>query len=398
MEASLPVLVPEAEERYSVAVIRSLGRAGYVVHACSARRYAMGWGSRFATHATRCPEYGSDEFLPWLRDYCARHAIRCIVPTEALLLTIREVHAEFAPLLPMSSDPLRVYASISKYELFRQLLEDPGSTVSANSPPMLLLTANDPIPDEPELAALGLPLYVKWDAVHARTNRLGGGTDKAATACDAQQRVRDRLATHDRLVVQGSVPGVGIGAFLLRWNGKVLARFMHRRLHELPGSGHSSYRMSWWHPEIMADAEAKLEHLGFSGVAMMEYRWDPVTGAFRLLEMNARFWGSLHLALYSGVDFPRLLVDAFFDRPAETAPAAKPAVRCRNFMLDVRYLWSRLRAADVSWIEKLWALPKFVWLSLNPNIKSDLWYPGDRRLWWLQFRQYLTRFAPVRRS
>ena len=54
-----------------------------------------------------------------------------------------------------------------------------------------------------------------------------------------------------------------------------------------------------------------LRRIGWNGVAMLEYRRDPSTGDFRLLELNARFWGSLHLALAAGVDFPRLLLDAW---------------------------------------------------------------------------------------
>jgi protein-tyrosine-phosphatase len=37
---------------------------------------------------------------------------------------------------------------------------------------------------------------------------------------------------------------------------------------------------------------------------MFEFRRDPATGAFILLEVNARFWGSLPLALAAGADFP----------------------------------------------------------------------------------------------
>ena len=375
------MLVPEAEERLAVAVIRSLGQAGYVVHACSTKHYAMGWGSRFAKHAARCPKYSSADYVRWLREYCARYAIRCIVPSEDLLLAIRPAYEEFAPLLPIGSDPVLVYASISKYELFHRLLGaqsgDAANRPDANLPAVRLVTSADPIPNEAELHSLGLPLYVKTDAMHARSSNASASVGRAATIGKAYRLVRDSLTTHDRAVIQGAVPGVGVGAFVLRWNGRVLARFMHLRLHELPGTGWSSYRTSWWHPEIIADAEAKLEHLDFHGVAMMEYRWDPATDAFRLLEMNARFWGSLHLALYAGIDFPRLLVDAFLGHTVEPAPEPQSGVRCRNVALDVRYVWSRLRGDDVGLGQKLWAIPKFLLLSLNPRIKSDLWYPGD---------------------
>jgi hypothetical protein len=311
-----------------------------------------------------------------------------------MLLAIRPSYAEFAPLLPMSRDPVLAYVGISKFELFRSLLEptqnDDGGTVADNLPPLLLAKNTDPIPEPAALAALGLPLYIKSDAVHARENCSGGFVERATTTDLAQRLLRRRLTTHDRVTIQGAAPGVGTGAFISRWNDKVLARFMHLRLHELPVSGCSSYRTSWWHPSIIADAEAKLAHLGWNGVAMMEYRWDPATDRFFLLEMNARFWGSLHLALYAGVDFPCLLIDAFHGRNVEAVNNPVPTVRCRNLTIELRYLWSRLRAGDTSVAQRLWAVLEFVLLSLHPGIKSDLWYPGDRRVWWLQFRQYLS--------
>ncbi len=69
---------------------------------------------------------------------------------------------------------------------------------------------------------------------------------------------------------------------------------------------------------MLEDARLKLEAMDWHGVAMMEYRWDPETDRFYLMEMNARFWAALHLALFSGVNFPLLLADAFFKRSVDS--------------------------------------------------------------------------------
>ena len=81
------------------------------------------------------------------------------------------------------------------------------------------------------------------------------------------------------------------------------------------------------------------------GVAMVEYRWDLSTDRFYLMEMNLRFWGSLHLALYAGVDFPRMLADAFlFDQVPDAVVEAKQGVVCRNtFPFELGYLVSLFR-------------------------------------------------------
>ena len=49
---ALSVLVPEAHALGMLAAIRSLGRAGYGVHAASPQADAIGFASRFAANST----------------------------------------------------------------------------------------------------------------------------------------------------------------------------------------------------------------------------------------------------------------------------------------------------------------------------------------------------------
>jgi len=72
-----------------IAVIRSLGRAGYTVHACASKPEALGLSSSFASHQVVCPAYDDRMFLPWLSTYVAQHGIRTIVPSEGFLLGVR---------------------------------------------------------------------------------------------------------------------------------------------------------------------------------------------------------------------------------------------------------------------------------------------------------------------
>jgi predicted ATP-grasp superfamily ATP-dependent carboligase len=186
------------------------------------------------------------------------------------------------------------------------------------------------------------------------------------------------------LLVQGYVPGQGVGAFFLVWNGKIIAEFMHRRIHEVPHTGGvSSLRESWFHPEIRSDALKKITSLGWQGVAMMEYRWDPKTDRFYLMEMNGRFWGSIHLALYAGVDFPTLLLDAFHGRVQQVENQYPRNLYCRHTVpKEFEYVWSRLKDRELSWVSKVWSCAEFFKLSLDPRVYSDLRFPGDTKLYW----------------
>jgi predicted ATP-grasp superfamily ATP-dependent carboligase len=110
------------------------------------------------------------------------------------------------------------------------------------------------------------------------------------------------------IVAQEFVHGTGYGVSMLFNHGQLRAKFTHKRLKELPASGGTSVlRMGVVHPLLEEYAERLLASVQFHGVAMVEFKHDERTGQTWLIEVNPRFWGSLALAIHSGVDFPYLL-------------------------------------------------------------------------------------------
>ena len=368
---SIPVLVPQAGSLGAVGVIRSLGAAGYPVHACAESDAALGLHSRHVRTARVHPPPSSAEFLPWVRETVRALGIRAIVPSESFLLGLRPALDELQDRLPFL-DPSLLQLAFSKADLVSVLDGDP------HLPPGLVVEGEVPPPHR--LAPLGGPLWLKADAVHGRAgapSRVLRVEDAAA----ARAELARWLPHYRRVLVQGHVPGAGVGVFFLMVNGHPRARFAHRRIHEVPHTGGvSSFRESVRYPDIEAHALSVLRRIGWNGVAMLEYRREPGTGDFRLLELNARFWGSLHLALAAGVDFPRLLLDAWLGG-REPEPSWRPGVRCRQTIPgEVRHVWSVLRDGDVSRRDKVRTVARFAALTLDPRIHSDLWWPGDRGL------------------
>lgn len=384
---SHPVMVVEAQTTGAIAVIRSLGRAGYPVHAISHQRGALGLRSQLAKAQLVCPHYTEAAFLPWLRAYLSENAIEAIVPSESLLLALRPAIHEFAPLLAAGPDPEILYAGLSKFDLLERLQGAP------HLPPTLLLPDSRVLPSFHALESLGTPLYVKTDGTHANHGEAGR-VYACATGDEALARIQRLAPRFRKLLVQGHVPGRGVGAFFLVWKGELLAEFMHRRIHEVPHTGGvSSLRESWFHPAIREDALSKLRAMSWDGVAMMEYRFEPESNRFHFLEMNGRFWGSLHLALAAGVDFPRLLLDAFFGRSSRTPADFPIGVRCRHtFPMEVQYVWSRLKDRAVPAHARAWSVLEFLLLGADPRVRSDLLFPGDRALYLEGLRRFAGEF------
>lgn len=386
------VLVPAAHSMGALGVIRSLGRAGYSVHAVSASKDAIGLKSNFADTNTIHPQADSPLFDKWINAFIHEYNIDMIIPGGP----VSSYHPALKPYLHLfptgtkSISNATAIANGGKYKLFESLHAG-NQSAKENLPPTLLVDFDDKLPSAYELSSLGSPIFIKLDNFHSLTGK-GDQVVRLPTAEKALEQLKLLQKDYRRAVVQGFVPGIGVGVFLLRWNNAVKACFMHRRIHELPHTGgSSSYRESWWNAQIADDAKKKLDFIDWEGIAMVEYRWQPTTREFYLMEMNLRFWGSLHLALYSGVDFPKLLADCFFGHEGESErPQPILGIKCRNTIpYEVSYLLSLWRDPEVSVSVKLYSIWEAVKLSLDFRVKNDLLFPGDRKLFWFRMAAFL---------
>jgi len=385
--SDFPVMVTDAHALGSLAAIRSLGRAGYPVVASANSAGAIGLHSRYVTKKRVAPSYRDPGFLDWLKQTISQDGVKAIVPSEGCLHALRPAFAQFQPLLPLPADEKKVYASLSKFDFFKELRQ------ADHIPPTLLVGDGLRDPTKDELASLGDVVFAKFDAAYGRSGTEENLVVRLPDRDSLEARLPQLLRQYRVGVLQGYCPGVGVGAFFLRWRGRILAEFMHRRIHEVPHTGGaSSFRSAWFHAGILEDARRRLEALDWEGVAMVEYRWDPATDRFWLLELNARFWGSLHLALFAGVDFPRLLMDAFFDRP-ETCGAFRRDVASRwTFPREIEYVRSCMKDPALPLSRRLWPIVEFFLLGLDPRVHSDLMYPGDRALYLRAMRHSVAKF------
>ena len=117
-----------------------------------------------------------------------------------------------------------------------------------------------------------------------------------------------RWLGHVTLLVQECIHGEGQGVFALYDHGRPLAWFAHRRVREKPPSGGISVVCESvpLDARMQAHAERLLSAAGWHGVAMVEFKV-ATDGSPYVIEVNGRFWGSLQLAVDSGVDFPLML-------------------------------------------------------------------------------------------
>jgi predicted ATP-grasp superfamily ATP-dependent carboligase len=146
------------------------------------------------------------------------------------------------------------------------------------------------------------------------------------------------------ILLQERIHGTGVGVFLLRAGGRTELVFGHRRLREKPPAGGvSTYREAVTPPPGLLQAcEQLLDALQYEGAAMIEFKRDAASGAFVLMEINARLWGSVQLAIEAGVNFPVALVHRALGLPIPPSPGIREGARSTWELGEIDHLLALL--------------------------------------------------------
>jgi predicted ATP-grasp superfamily ATP-dependent carboligase len=194
-------------------------------------------------------------------------------------------------------------------------------------------------------------------------------------------------------LLQEYVAGYGAGVFALYSKGVPIAWFSHRRIREKPPQGGVSVlsESAAVDPSLRDAAERLLTEARWDGAAMVEFRVDG-QGKPYLMEVNGRLWGSLQLAIDSGVDFPWLLWRAANGERVEPVTDYEIGRRLRWFMGDVDNLLLEVRGRGTARTpgQRAAALLHFAGSTFDPGAHNEILRSSDPRPAWLELRRWLT--------
>jgi protein-tyrosine-phosphatase len=164
-----------------------------------------------------------------------------------------------------------------------------------------------------------------------------------ANAAQREEALADLLPLSP-VLEQDYFGGHGFGVAVLFEHGEPRWWFAHERIHELPiTGGASSYRRSIDVPANLRKATLDLlTHLRWHGVAMVEFKVAD-DGDYRLMEINPRLWGSLPLAIASGVNFPLALMRMATGQPVGQQPHYRRYQYARDVVKDVHWFEDSMR-------------------------------------------------------
>ncbi len=301
------------DTRGFLATVRSLGRQGIEVHAAPFDFRAPALSSKYIAAVHDVPPWmgNGEAWRDAMRKLLTTRGYDFVIPCdERNLLPLHHRMAEFEGLARFAIPNRRAIDVLFDKHETRELAEAVGVPIARGR----LARPNENA--RAVLAELGAPVVVKPRRSYtieglAKRGRVHLTSDTAQLA----QLLQD--AEPDSLLLESCFDGDGLGLSVLAHEGRLLQAFEHRRVHERSGS--SFYRVSAAPtPDLVQACAAMAAAIAFTGVAMFEFKRNPA-GAWIMLEVNARPWGSLPLPVALGVDFPyrwyRLLVDGIETPP-----------------------------------------------------------------------------------
>lgn len=170
--------------------------------------------------------------------------------------------------------------------------------------------------------------------------RLLGRAGKARVFASPQEVLADPLARalRDELLFQEYIPGDDRQIWSFHGyadeNSRVLTWFTGRKIRTYPAlTGMSTYLQLEPHDELAAIGHQIVARTPLKGVFKIDFKQDPRTGRFLMLEVNARFNLWHYLGAVNGVNVPRVAYDYLLYGMRPPAAASPPS----------RYRWLSLR-------------------------------------------------------
>lgn len=368
-------------------IVRSFGRAGIAVDVATCGEDYPGLASRYIRTVHCLPPYLSEPeaWVVALAHLAEEEGYDLIFPSSDSSLGLLETASQQIDRRILAIPNQAALESFASKSGTRALAEAHGVDVAQGRS----FTVG---PDTAsELETLPFPLILKPSQPYIT------GSNDAKTSV-LMVRTREELtvgltALMDReIVVEQFFAGEGVGVSVLARDGEVLSVWQHRRLAQSNETGRSSRRIGQTvDPKLLHDVEKLTKAVSLTGVAMFEFRQNPATGDYILLEVNPRFWGSLPLALASGADFPLLTWQMMTGATVQTGQGAidlsvqKTSLTAEFDRLSGLFdqASGRLRAIAV--------LGTLLLQSVLLPRRFDSWASDDSKPHWAELRQILMR-------
>ncbi|MFC2089141.1 ATP-grasp domain-containing protein [Bacteroidota bacterium] len=298
------VAVTYSWNRIAYIINKSLSQKGIKVYTGDSSGIHMNKLSVLGNKSFKYPNFyaSKDPFIERINTYLSDYNIPFLIPTHEEIFIISKYKDKFP----------NIKTLVPEFEALKTAHKKNLSTELADK-------LNVPLPEttQPNSASDCLeffndhekPVVLKYE---------NSNSSKGVFYISELKQLEKHYENIGGFILQEYIKGIGYGVSMLYNKGQLKASFTHKRLAEkISTGGTSTLRESTRNDALEFYAKTLLDSLNWNGVAMVEFKWDDVNKKGYFIEINPRFWGSLALPYYSGMDFPwhyyRILRDGDID-------------------------------------------------------------------------------------
>ncbi len=334
------VLVLGHDTRSFLAVVRSLGRKGLIVHVGLSSGEALALSSKYISKIHLLPPLSqSQKWKAEVQKIMQHEQFDIVIPTNdvsnLLFQRFREEFEPYGRIYLLTEEAFKItYNKMETYALCERCgVNFPKSELIRNNYDISTISEN-----------YKFPLILKPKSSVDLDNLNNRNYVKKIYHTSQLKSCLSEMLQKEDLIIQEYFEGIGVGVEILATDGKILVAFQHIRVHEPLKGGGSSYRKSMpVDKDLLYASEKLIKALNYTGVAMIEFRVDPKRGNWTLIEINGRFWGSLPLAIAAGIDFPYYLYQMLINGKQDFPTKYRHNIFCRNTTSDLSWLIERLK-------------------------------------------------------
>jgi predicted ATP-grasp superfamily ATP-dependent carboligase len=304
--------------------------------------------SKYCQKYYKCPEYNSEDFIPFLTTLADKENIRgwSLIPSNDHIVynlskNKQQISAFFKTMVPDFDLLMKIY---DKY-IFLKHAENAGIPV----PVTHILQETD------KRESLPYPVLVKGReglSFFKNTGKKGIIADSYTELLKIKADITKKIAL-DKILIQEIIPyhnSTDVWSFTaFAVNGETKTFWIGRKLREHPARfGTATLAVSAYDENVENFGKKVIKNLNFNGVCEIEFIKDKRDDSFKLIEMNPRTWLWVGLAKYCGIDYACYIYEHLNNIKSIYPVDFKKDIKWQNFWTDLFFSGRALFKRELS--------------------------------------------------
>tara|TARA_B100000809_G_C15049750_1_gene498536 strand:- start:226 stop:1329 length:1104 start_codon:yes stop_codon:yes gene_type:complete len=298
MTGSLNILIPDGDSTWALAVLQCLSQfEGYNMVVLSNKKRTATKFSRYTSHYKFYEKQNDTSWLNIINSEVKLHAIDVIMPIAekeiSFFIKYKTQIDDAAVIIPMPE--------LSSFEIAinKKKLSDFAKVNGIPHPNSFFITSETDT--QQLLSKIQFPILIKPLSLKG-----GEGIQEISTK-ENYENYFERI--NNPVLLQEHIEGYDIDCSVLCLNGTILNHTIQKG--NLKGNNVFAPQLAFdflKNDAVLKIAKQTMSKLNWSGVAHLDMRYDVNANDFKLIEINARFWGSVEGSKCAGVNFPHQVI------------------------------------------------------------------------------------------